>query len=396
MSGGPVGKFQGNALNLSLEAAVGGGAANVATSAAWPVQDVLHTTHTVGSIQHAHSAADLLSSSATFTGLLGIAAGTGISAYVNHLAHEEHERDLTNRYRPQIGMVVGKNPDLVDVHDMHAVAELNPTLDEELHRNNKMRTLRTATTLLATSVAFVSVFALVAFFPPMAALAGAAAAGGLLSAAGVGFVAASVGISFGVMHEAGRVIGKIGKKIFGLDKPTVEDHVHALDDLYKKGEHLGVEQVMGVYVASSPEVNKAIKQQFGKNYHKLSHDEQTQVVAQFGNSLPLEDLATAINNGDLNVRELSFLVHGQASGTYQPGPEREHDASEKIAEVTEPVLGESPSHSQPHDVPMHEASVAPQPQAAPEAQQPSAAEARWQNAVQAERAQAAGKAAPTR
>lgn len=311
-----------NALNLSSEAVAGGGAAAVASKITWPVQDAMHLLHsteavrTGASAHHAFTGINSLGSS--MGGLLGVAAGTGISAYLNHLVHGEHERTIVDRYRQQIGSVVGKHESQVNVDDLYHVAYGNPSLDEELDRNRGMRNLRTVSTLVGTTLAFAAVFAAVSLFPPLAALGAAAAAGGIFSAAGVGFIGASMAISFAVLHTVGKGMLAIGKKAFGYDKPNVEDHVNGLDDLIRDGVSLSPEKVMGVYVAASPEMQAQIQGAFGTSYDKLPREQQVQAEQMFGNGLPLEELTAAINSRQMSPRELIFTVHGQTSGMYSP------------------------------------------------------------------------------
>lgn len=327
----PIAPIRGSALRLSSEALAGGGAAVVASEAAWPVQEAMHLTHTVETVSSAHSAAHLLNYS--FGGFLSVAVGTGISSYMNRLALKEQEHDLAHRYRNQIGSILDKSPDSIGRDDLYEAAEINPSLAQELRRNKLMCHVRTGTVLVATTIAFAAVFAAMTVIAPLAALAGAAAAGGLFSAAGLGFVAATAALSFGALHVVSRGIGRLGKKIFGLNKPTIEDHVHELDGLYKKGNHLSQEQVMSVYVAAAPDMQESIKEQFGKPYHTLSRAQQSDVVAAFGDEIGVAAITDSINAGDLPVRELTFAVQGQSSGALPTGPKREHAQNEKVEEL---------------------------------------------------------------
>src|SRR5690606_14311495 len=111
----------------------------------------------------------------SMSGVLGVAAGTGISAYVNHLVHGHHERTLTEEFRPELAAITGKSEKDVAVSDLRNVARSNPSLDEDLDRNRGMRNLRTASTLVGSTVALVAVVAL-SSVPPLGLLAGAAAA----------------------------------------------------------------------------------------------------------------------------------------------------------------------------------------------------------------------------
>lgn len=309
-----------NALNLSTDSVAGGRAGNIATEATWSVQDAMHLLHSVetvgaGHASHAvHSLGQAISNS--MSGLLGVAAGTGISAYVNHLVHGHHERMLTDEYRPQLAAITGKSEKDVKVGDLYNVARNNPSLDEDLDRNRGMRNLRTAATLVASTVALGAVVAAVSLFPPMAALGAAAASAGIFSAAGAGFVGASMALSYGVMHVVGKSFTKMGKKLFGYDKANVADHVAGLDNLVEEGKPVSPEKVMGAFVAASPKMQQQIQSAFGASYEKLATPQQLEAERMFGSHLPVEALADAINTGQMSARELVFTVHGQASGAH--------------------------------------------------------------------------------
>jgi hypothetical protein len=340
-----------NPLNLSSEAVAGGGAAAVASKITWPVQDAMHLIHTAESVRtgaSAHHAFTGLSSLGhSIGGLLGVAAGTGVSAYLNHLVHGHHEKTMVDRYRPQLGAILGKDESQVNVDDLYHVAYNNPSLDEELDRNRGMRNLRTGATLVATTLAFVAVFAAVSLFPPLAALGAAAAAGGIFSGAGLGFIASSMAISLGVLHLSGKGITKLGKKLFGYDKPNVEDHVNGLDDLVRDGATVAPEQVMGVYVAASPEMQSQIEYAFGGRYDTLDRSQQIKAEAMFGNNLPLEQLSDAINSKQMSPRELIFTVHGQRTGLVPPLTQ----SAASTADVPQQQVAQAPAMVAPQPAP---------------------------------------------
>lgn len=317
-------------IKHSTEATASGGAAHMVGKGVYTVQDALHTTHLASTLGHAHNLHGIFEA-APF-GWLGVAAGTSVSAYFNHLAHRAKAEDLMDNYRPQIGSIVGKTPDKVKLGDLERVAEVNPALNAEMKRSRKLRDTGTLTMALATTVAFVGVFAAIALFPPLTALAGAAAASGLFSAAGLGFVATTGLLSWGLVHAAGSAIGAITKKAFKLDKHSVEDHVQAIHDDLKDGKVLSQEQVLGVFASASPGLEGRIKYTFGKDYDNLSADKQAQAVVNFGRELDLEGVTNALNSGELPAREMPFFVHGQSSGAPNPQAVRDKLVAERRAE----------------------------------------------------------------
>lgn len=318
------------AIKKATEATAGGGASSVVGKGVYTVQDALHTTHLAAALGHAHDVAGIMAS-APF-GVLGVAAGTGVSAYFNHLAHKAKSSDLLDNYRPQIASIVSKTPDKVHLRDLESVAEVNPAINNEMKRNNKMKTFGTVKMAIATTAAFATVFAAIALFPPLGALAGAAAAQGLLSGAGLGFVAATGLISFGSLHAAGAAVGAVGKKLLHLDKHTVEDHVQTLDDHLKDGKLASKEEVMGVFAAASPGLQGRVKYTFGKEYDHLSSADQTKAVLTFGRELDIENVTKALNSGELPAREMPFFVFGQTSGAPNPQAMRDKLAAERRAE----------------------------------------------------------------
>lgn len=331
------------ALKHSTEATASGGAASMVGKGVYTVQDALHTTHLAGTLGHAHNLQGIFES-APF-GWLGVAAGTGVSAYFNHLAHRAKSKDLLDNYRPQIASIVDKTPDKVKVGDLERVAEVNPALGAEMKRSRKLRDTGTLTMALATTVAFVSVFAAIAFFPPLTALAAAAASSGLFSAAGLGFVASTGLLSWGVLHVAGSAIGSVTKKLFKLDKHSVEDHVQAIDNDLKDGKVISQEQVLGVFSSASPGLEGRIKYTFGKDFDGLTSEQQAKAVVNFGRELDLEGVTNALNSGDLPAREMPFFVHGQSSGAPNPQAVRDKLVAERRAE--QELAQQAPSSPNP-------------------------------------------------
>lgn len=332
-------------LNLPVEGLTSGHAASVAARSTWPVQDTMHVLSSAEAVRTgatAHHAATSLAGTITshMGGILGVAAGTGISAYINHLVHGHQQKELLNRYRPQLASILGKEEGDLTVDDLQAVAGKNRSLSQELDRNRAMRNLRTGAALMGSAVAFGAVL-LAASVPPLSLL-GAAVAGSLFSWGGLGYVAACTAVSFAALTVFGKGAKKLGSKLLGHDVPTVEDHIHGIDELYKKGEHITPEHVMGVFVAANRRLQKDIKSAFGKRYDKLSPDKREQAMAMFGERLPLEQVTASINDGELNPRELIFAIHGQTSGLQSPAPERGHIPGEKEAAAPDKAQGQEP------------------------------------------------------
>lgn len=310
---------QGKALHVSLRTAMGGGAAAVATKLSYPVRDVMNIAQpTVGGAQAALTTGEILMSSTG--GLLSIGLGAGINGYINHLEYTHNERQLCELYRPQIASIIGKEPALVTKKDLYAVAEQNPSLNEELRRNRRDRNIKNAAAVAGTVVAFGAVFAAVALVPAIGGLAAAAAAGGLLSASGLGFAALAGGIGYASLQASRRVIDGVGRKLLGLNEPSVEDKIRDLSKQHRKEHLVAPEQVVDVHLTANPDLAKAVEAQYGKPFNKLSLSDRRVVLQQYDAQIGATETANAINEGRMNVRELTFKVHGQFSGVYPEEP----------------------------------------------------------------------------
>lgn len=318
---------QAKALHVSLRTAMGGGAAAVATKLSYPVRDVMNLSQpAVGGTQMALTTGEILMSSTG--GLISIGLGAGINGYINHMEFKHAERQLCELYRPQIASILGKEPGKVTIQDLYAVAEQNPSLDDELLRNRRDRMVKNVSAVAGTVVAFGAVFAAVTFLPAIGTLAAAAAVGGILSGAGIAFAAVAGGIGYASLQCARKAIGGLGRKMFGLDEPSVEDKIRELSKQHRKGHAIVPEQVMDVYLSARPELAQAVEAQYGKPFKDLPLDQRRVVALQHEEQLGLTETARALNESRMNVRELTFKVHGQFSGVYpdEPWQERLKDA----------------------------------------------------------------------
>lgn len=306
---------QGKALHIGLRTAMGGGAASVASDLAGPVREALNMSSPVGAA--AATTGEILMASTG--GLVSIGLGAGIDSYLNHIEHKHSQRQLTELYRPQIASLTGKEPAGVEVADLKSVASTNPSLQEELKRTDRKRTVKNIASIGGTVVAFAAVFAAITFFPPLAGMAVAAATGGSLATT-IGFGVVAGGLGFVTHKLATGPLKRIGEKVFGLDKPSVEDKITQLSKQHRKDRPLTPEQVMDVYVGAQPELAAEIKANYGKPYADLGFAEKRHATAQYAERLQTPQITAAINAGDMNVRELTFRVHGQNSGVYPEDP----------------------------------------------------------------------------
>lgn len=324
------------------EETAGAGATEGFYKGSHTIQDLLHTSHFATVISTPiKSAADLLHH--TLLGWVGLIAGVFGSAYFENLAHKTRSKDLLHQYRSEIATIENKNPETATVKDLKNVGEKNKSIGDELKRSKRYRNFSIAKMGIATTTAFFSVVGLIALsaaFPPLGFIASWASAG-LFTAQGLGFVAIAGATSFGMLHAATTVIGKVGKKLFGFDKHSTTDHVHALDVHLKEGKEVSAEEVMGVFTSANPSLNANIKYNFGAEYDKLPYEKQHEAIFSYGRKLQIgndpekivdvQDVTDALNDGKLNPRELTFFVHGQSTGTLSPQQRRDKTIADRKA-----------------------------------------------------------------
>lgn len=335
-------KVGGKLVNLSVKGALGGGAATVATKLSVPFREALGwgATDALGRTA-AVTTGEVLASAGG--GLLTVGLGTGVNAYLNQREYRAHERRLTELYRPQVASLLDKPRKEVGVADIYTVAQDNPTLEEELTRYRKMRNLKNVAAVAGTVLAFGAVFAAIALVPAVAAMAGAAATAGLFSSAGLGFAAVVGVIGLGTLHISRKTVKGIGKQLFGMKEPTVEDRIEELSKERRKEKHVTAGKVFEVYVAAQPELAAEIEEHFGKPYAKLKAEEKIAAVEHFGPQVNLAEVVADINEERMNVRELTFKVHGQDSGVYPKAPIRDRlkdfaqDKAQDVSERLDPL-----------------------------------------------------------
>lgn len=321
-------KTQGLLAKLSLRTLMGSGAATVATKLSGPFREALGWKALVA--EAPLTTGQLLG--AASGGLATAGIGWGVDAYLNHMEFRHEEKKLCELYRPQIASIMGKERGLVNVQDLYSVADSNPSLMEELDRVRSTRNIKTIASGIGTVAAFAAVFAAIAL-GPLGAPAAAVAMSSIVSVAGAKLLIGAGLLGIGTMMAARKITTKVGEKIRGLDEPSTEQVVASIGKERRKDHLIQPEQVMGVYAVAHPALGANIAESFGKPYHKLSAAEQGLAAEQFGSDLNLARTAVMINEGEMNVRELMFKVHGQHSGVYPEAPlhERLKDmAGEKL------------------------------------------------------------------
>lgn len=316
--------MQGKTLQLSVRTAMGGGAAVVASKLA-------PTT-----ASSALSAGEVLMSSVGGLATMGI--GVGVNAYINHMEFRHNRQKLCDLYRPQIASVLGKEPGMVTVRDLEEVAGHNPSLQDELERGHKERSVKNIGAIVGTVAAFGAVFGLVALAGPLgiAGLAGAFAATGITTGSGLLFAGIAGAVGYATLQGVRKIAGSIGRKLTGLDKPSLEDKLTEISKHHRKERMIAPEQVLDVFLTARPELAEAVEVEYGIPFGKMRMAERSVVLQRYDEALGISEVTSALNNGQMNVRELTFRTHGQFSGVYPEAPWQDK-LKEKAQETLDPI-----------------------------------------------------------
>ena len=234
------------------------------------------------------------------TGLIGIGSGVGLKAYLNDKDREHKKEQMAKMYSEELGKYLGKPPQSVTVEDLEHVGQKLPSIQKQTERDKLARNVKTGVWLATAVVAF--------------------AATGLLSGVFFG-AAASNALAYGLASAYASfqfvkplIIEPLAEKKYGLDQRSTAELVQALEWRRTKGSHLDKTQVMEVFVSAHPQLAAAVKQEYGANYHSLSHEDRTRAANKLGQSYDVEYLTQTINMNKMNARELTFAVHGEESG----------------------------------------------------------------------------------
>lgn len=330
-------KLQGRLLRTGVRGVMGGSAMTMAVNFSHPLRGAADLAQT--STQAAIGFGEAFAVSTG--GLAGLGISAGLDVFMNQLDHRHRLNQLSTLYAPQLAALTGKNVRGIGTKELKMVAagmpeagiDPNPSLQEELKRNDRKRLIKNVGSLVGVVAAFTLVVAAVAFIPALATLAGTVATAGITSAAGLK-LAAAVGIGGYVgMKAATKAVEGIGKKVLGLNKPSVEDKLDALSKQIDDELKVTPAQVMDVFLTANPSLGQQIEEQHGVPYAKLNALERRQIADKFPET---ETLADAINSRQMHVRELAFNAHGQHSGAY-PNPLLKDRVMTEVQERLDPV-----------------------------------------------------------
>jgi hypothetical protein len=233
-------------------------------------------------------------------GIAGVGAAFLVRVYLNDRDFLRERERIRDDYKYELASIYKIEPEEVTVDHLENVADRNPTLRQSIDRERLKRNLNNGASALASAVAFAAV---IAFLP---ALLPAAAA---VNATVIGTAAS---ISLATMWPCRFIFGKALNAYFNVNKPTVSDRVLALHE--KRSSGISPEQVMEVYIDNIPGMAEQIKKDYGKPFGQLKHEQQIKIEDKSGLEEEVKKVARLINNEEMNVKELTFRIHGQVSG----------------------------------------------------------------------------------
>jgi|GEM_PF-1569210 len=272
----------------------------------------LQTALTPGAANHVATGAGAISG---LGGLLTIGLAAGVSAALTQMDYLHRKDAIKDMYKEELSAKLDKPINKLNRNDLDTLAKNNAVIKEELRRSSRQRYFGVALSFVASMA---SLAAIMIALPAVVGLATgvtaavAAHSSPLLIGFGGFLVKAVVGLA--TYNTVKAPLHWAADKLFGIDDPTTNDRIVAIKRDRHAGKAISREQVMSVFVASNPQLDKYIVQEYGKHYDDLSLDDKKQVVQELSQHLPLERLTLEINSGKVNPTELAFAVEGQESG----------------------------------------------------------------------------------
>ena len=267
-----------------------------------------------------------------------------VSASIVQIEHNNKVKHIANFYKEELAAKLGKSEKAIGERELDSVAkgsrlgsvQDNPVIAEELNLSRKRRNLGVALSAIASIATYTILKAAMPFVPEEAAT-------GLMSVVAKGIV--GLATYFAVKAP----LHWVGDKIFGVDKETTHERIEEIARDREAGKAISKEQVFDVYVSANPDLQDVIEAKYGKPYAKMDINEKKELTQGIGQLMHVEQMAAAINNGNINVSELAFAAVGQESGVpMKDGTKREkpHGFMNAIKEKWHNFVGHF-SHKQP-------------------------------------------------
>lgn len=306
-----------------------------------PIHSVTEATEAVskGTLLIAgKNAAGVLGGAAAGVSVGGISMATvatmgltaAVSSSIVQIEHNNKIKHIAGFYKEELAAKLGKNEKSIGEKDLNTIAqgsrfgglEDNPIIAEELHVSRKRRNLGVALSAIASIATYVIVKTAMPFVPEEAAT-------GLMSVLAKGVV--GLATYFAVKAP----LHWVGDKMFGLDKQTTHEKIEEIAKDREAGKTISKEQIFDVYVAANPDLKDVIETKYRKSYANLGLVEKKELAEGIGKLIHVDEVAAAINGGNINVSELAFSAVGQESGVpMKDGTKREkpHGFLEAIKE----------------------------------------------------------------
>ncbi|MBY0406932.1 MAG: hypothetical protein K2Q01_04520, partial [Rickettsiales bacterium] len=245
----------------------------------------------------------------TVGGVVMIGASAAVSATLTQMDYVHRKENIKDFYKEELAARLNKPLDKVTADDLYTLGKENRVIGEEMHQIRKQRNFGVGISFLASLAAL----AVVTFALP-AVVALVAGAGTTVASLGVGGTLLKLGAALISYNIVKGPLHHVADKLFDLDYKTTHDHIVNLSKERQAGRAITQEQIVGVYAAASPNLDRAIKREHGKFYDELTEAQQAAVTKELSKQLPLEKLVNDVNSGRVNVTEIAFSVEGQMSG----------------------------------------------------------------------------------
>lgn len=277
------------------------------------------TTLTLGKsavMQAEHVAAGAVAgTSGTMFGLVVMPLVVGVSAVLAQIEHQHYRDNLRDEFGDEIAAKTGKQRSQVVDSDLDVAAKENKALRRSLENSRKDRNNLVILSIISSVVSMAAVKFLSGIGLPLAGL-DETLAGMMIK------VAAGVGTYLTVKRPLHWLVDRIN----GLEEPTVADKSVTLARAHEKGVTISQEKLFELYMDASPELGKAIKQEYGKAYEKMNRRMREVVLQEYGAMIGLPEIAADINAGRVKATELAFAAYGEQSGVKlrehgEPSPE---------------------------------------------------------------------------
>lgn len=272
-------------------------------------------------------------------GTVAVGAVAGVSAYLVQKDFEHKRESLVERYRSEVGQLLGKAKDKVQEQDLAMVARgdfkkgipANPSIRRELKNTWLNRNVNFVLATVVSVITFAAVHAIDMFVGDNI--------GGSLhhivgegNALGAMFDAVRNG-NFADFREIGGLMlrnGLIGlvtyhgmktpahwaaAEILDIDERTVNDRITEIKRTLGHGRDVQPEQVLGTFIHAHHDIEEQIEAEYGKKFDKMSHKQQGELLSVVQEYMNVKEITDNINHGRMRPEELVFAAYGQSSGT---------------------------------------------------------------------------------